>query len=247
MPVSYNLIYRSTLWVICFLRIPATGYRMWKVFTHEQNRKQSQKILLISLTISNLLLCHVNLGDVMAFVFPIKLLTTLLTNLEKSSIFLAAYLKVLTAYDKVKHVKLLRVPPFRLKTTLLTVSSVVSGFMMMLIVNLLIEQLFPKRQTSILILKKPGKQSKLVRQWIEYITENGGLGNLEPASIDMNFVQYFPLDVLGLCPNCRLTISIITEQETAPETVNKVVFKRNGGTRSDFTCLTLSYAIKTFR
>uniref|UniRef100_A0A915HRT1 Uncharacterized protein n=1 Tax=Romanomermis culicivorax TaxID=13658 RepID=A0A915HRT1_ROMCU len=48
---------------------------------------------------------------------------------------------------------------------------------------------FPKRQTSILIRKKRGKQSELVRQWIEYITENGGLGNLEPALIDMNFLH----------------------------------------------------------
>uniref|UniRef100_A0A915K482 Uncharacterized protein n=1 Tax=Romanomermis culicivorax TaxID=13658 RepID=A0A915K482_ROMCU len=140
MGASYNLIYRSSLWVISFLGIPATGYRMWKILTHQLNRHKRQKIFIISLLISNLFLCHVNLGDVMAFLFPIKLLTTLLTNLEKSSIFLVACLKVLIAYDKVEHVKSLRNPPFRLKTTLLMVLVVVSGSVIMLVVRLLIDQ-----------------------------------------------------------------------------------------------------------
>uniref|UniRef100_A0A915IYR7 Uncharacterized protein n=1 Tax=Romanomermis culicivorax TaxID=13658 RepID=A0A915IYR7_ROMCU len=49
-------------------------------------------------------------------------------------------LKVYSAYDKIEHVKSIRIPPFRLKTTLLMVLVVVSGSVIMLIVQLLIEQ-----------------------------------------------------------------------------------------------------------
>ncbi|KIH48875.1 hypothetical protein ANCDUO_21052, partial [Ancylostoma duodenale] len=62
------------------------------------------------------------------------------------------------------------------------------------------------KRLSLMVRKKPVSPTHLLVKWTEFLAEFRTLDNLTPAGNDLNFLQYFSLDVIGVL---LLVVSII--------------------------------------
>ncbi|EYC41896.1 hypothetical protein Y032_0552g3348 [Ancylostoma ceylanicum] len=71
------------------------------------------------------------------------------------------------------------------------------------------------KRLSLMVRKKPVSPTHLLVKWTEFLAEFQTLDNFIPAGNDLNFFQYFSLDVIGVLLLVVLIVMVIVYKTIA--------------------------------